>query len=362
MADKLKDMYFTRPSLQALAERIKQYDPLFDVQLFLSQVYDPTWESLELLARMHHTARCLGASLPADYRRAVQVLMQAAPGTTGYETLTFADFVEIYGLEHWEISLPALAFFTRLGSAELAVRAFLAQDLGRGMQFLMECAADPDPDVRRLASEGCRPRLPWGRRVPALLQDPAPILPILEKLKDDPSETVRRSVANNLNDISKDHPALALEVCERWYGQSAEVDRVVRHACRGLLKAGDPRALRLFGLPEPHRLAVENLSASPAAVRIGEELWVGFELLVEGDEEHSVRIDFAVYYVKASGKHSKKVFRWTEKSFPPGRHLLERKLSLADRTTRRHYPGEHVLAVVVNGKELRRTTIEVLAA
>jgi 3-methyladenine DNA glycosylase AlkC len=273
----------------------------------------------------------------------------------------FSEFVGRYGLEHWELSLPALAFFTPLASSEFGIRPFLLQDPERVLVTMREWANHPDEHVRRLASEGCRPRLPWGVSLPVFKEDPRPLLPILETLKDDPSDYVRKSVANNLNDISKDHPELVLDVCERWLGHSQERDRVVKQACRTLLKAGNPRALRLFGFGDPALIDVENLTLDRECISIGEDLQLSFELKVRAQEACPVRLERVVYYVKARGDLSPKVFQIKEGSFQPGDHVISRKHSFADLSTRRHYPGRHHIAVVVNGVEKARATVELQA-
>jgi hypothetical protein len=187
--------------------------------------------------------------------------------------------------------------------------------------------------------------------LPKFKQDPTLTLQILERLKDDPSEMVRKSVANHLNDISKDHPDLALDVAARWLGHSEERDWIVKHACRTLLKAGDRRALRLFGFGDPTHLHVENLALERASLPIGETLPFTFDLNVVMPEPCRVRLELGLYYRKARGQLSRKVFQIREATYPPGRHRLSRKHSFQERSTRKHYPGEHRLSIIVNGVE-----------
>lgn len=222
MAELLKDMFFTTESIGNLVDRVTSVHPSFDRDEFYKILFDDDWPTRALKEKMHHTARCLWEALQLPYPQALDVLKQVAPHVKGFEALTFPDFVELYGQDEWELSMDALEFFTQFGSAEFAVRPYLKSDFDRGLTYLHSWAEDPSPEVRRLASEGSRPRLPWGMALPDLKADPLPLLPVLEKLKADPSETVRRSVANHLNDISKDNPQVALEVCERWYGANPE--------------------------------------------------------------------------------------------------------------------------------------------
>jgi 3-methyladenine DNA glycosylase AlkC len=351
MSDKLKDLFFTKAFISALGDSIQRIYPEFDKAEFVRLVHDESWESRELKQRMRHVSRCLHETLPKEYPKALAILMQVVSSFQSFDGMIFPDYVECYGLDDWDLSLPALAHFTKYASAEFAIRPFLARDPDRALVFMRVWANDSDPHLRRLASEGCRPRLPWAVALPAFKQDPSPILPILETLKDDESESVRKSVANNLNDISKDHPDLVLDICERWYGHTKNTDWIIKHASRSLLKAGNVRALRLFGFGEPTRVSVESLTLDRTTISIGEALYYTFELSLETTEVCKVRLELVVYYVKAKGKKSRKTFQIKEASYEPGRYVVARKHSFEDRSTRKHYPGVHQIAIVVNGVE-----------
>ncbi|MFN0120258.1 MAG: DNA alkylation repair protein [Blastocatellia bacterium] len=360
MAEKLKDLFFTRITLTRLAEAITQADAGFDQAKYLALVFDDAWEARELKARMRHAAVCLGQTLPGSYARVLKTLKQVAPQSRGFDGMIFPEFVEVYGQNDWDRSLPALEYFTRFGSSEFAVRPFFHKDAARVLAYALRWAESADPHVRRLASEGCRPRLPWAMALPEFIANPAPLLPVLEKLKDDESDYVRKSVANNLNDISKNHPDLVMEICERWSGHSPRADWIIKHACRGLLKARHARALRLFGFGESDRLAVTELSVEKKRLRIGEALFFSFTLQVGGETERKLRIEYMIDFVKADGRTSKKVFQIAEKSYAPGAYPLRRKQVMADLTTRKHYPGTHRLAIVVNGQECAMTSFELM--
>ncbi len=360
MPEKLTDIFFSDSFLRKLAESLAATYPAFDIERFLALVHDETWEGLELKAKMHHITRALHETLPQDFPEALSILKSVAPSFHGFDSMVFPDYVASYGLDHWELSMPALALFTPLCSSEYAVRHFIARDPQRAMAYVGTWAEDGDEHVRRLASEGSRPRLPWGMALNAFKADPTPLLPILEKLKDDPSEYVRKSVANNLNDISKDHPEWVLDLCEAWYGHSQRTDWIVKHACRGLLKKGNRRAMRLFGFAEPAHIHVEELSLKRTALAIGEELDYAFDLRVEGQERCKVRLELRVDYVRSGGKKSRKVFQLGEARYPPGTHRIERRLSLVDRSVRKHHPGQHRLVVVVNGVEKAQAHFDLL--
>lgn len=358
MAEKLKNLFFTPDSINELSDAILKFYPDFSKSGFVDALFDGSWETKELKEKMRHTAVCLHEFLPESYETALDILMKVAPYMKGFDALTLPEYVMLYGMDDWDRSIPALRHFTQYSTSELAIRPFLLKDLERVIDHMSQWAEDEDPNIRRLASEGCRPRLPWASGVPQLKKKPGFILPILEKLKNDESEDVRRSVANNLNDISKDHPELVLDICEKWYGQTDNTDKIVKHACRGLLKAGNHRALALFGVSNSSYLEVINLKLGKAIVPIGETLLFSFDLVVKEKEDTKIRLEYCIYYRKASGQSTKKVFKIAEGIYPPGKHLFSRKQSFEDMSTRIHYSGEHWIGIILNGTEATRASFE----
>ena len=359
MSQRLKDIFFTSGSINSLADAVQQAYPEFDRGRFLDLIYDEAWEERALKEKMSHTAVCLHESLPDSFARSLEILKQVAPSVMGFEALTFPEFVAVYGQDEWDLSLPALGYFTKYGSAEFAIRPFLVQDAVRTMEYMYRWSEDDDSMVRRLSSEGCRPRLPWGISLPAFRKDPSLILPILDRLKDDEAETVRRSVANNLNDISKDHPDLVLDLSERWYGNTKHTDWVIKHVCRSLLKSGNPRAMVLFGFGDPENIHVNDFGLDKGEVKIGEDIYITFSLLVDTPDDSIVRLEYAVDFIKAWGQTSRNIFQIKESSFSPGLHPVKKKHSFVDRTTRKHYPGEHRFFIIVNGNEKASAMIRV---
>jgi 3-methyladenine DNA glycosylase AlkC len=349
-------MFFTKDSIHKFADAIEGQFPGFNKKHFLDLMSGEVFEKKELLDKMKHTTQCLHDTLPQSYKKALEALKKAAPHVKGFEAMALPDFVATYGMEEWDLSMEALGYFTKYYSSELAIRPFLDKNPEKGMAYMLAWAEDEDPKVRRLASEGCRPRLPWAMALPKFKKDPSLILPILEKLKEDSSEDVRRSVANNLNDISKDNPDLALEICEKWRGQSDDVDKIVKHACRTLLKAGNKRALAIFGYGDPSLISVKNLKLDKENLNIGDYLLFSFDLAVA--QKNKVRLEYAIYFVKATGKLSKKVFKITEKEVEAGTHSLSRKQVFQEQTTRKHYPGIHQIAIIVNGEEKAKAVFE----
>jgi len=358
MAEKLKNMFFTRESMGVFADALTAAYSDFDSNAFLNLVFDEKWETLELKERMRHTTQALYETLPDEFHQAIAILKKIAPKVKGFEAMTLHDYIELYGMQDWQTSLSAIRYFNQFASGEFAIRPFIESYPDTVFPFLLSCAEDEDERIRRFAGEGCRPRLPWAMALPALKRDPAPILPILEKLKDDPSEFVRKSVANNLNDISKDHPDLVLELCERWKGYSPRTDWIIKHACRTLLKAGDKRAMLLFGFGNPDNLHIRSLACEKQSLSIGEKQLFTFTLKVYGKKNCKIRLEYSVCYIKSNGKSSKKIFQISENSYEPGEYVFKRKQTFEDMSTRKHFPGEHSIAIIVNGEEKAKCSFQ----
>jgi len=351
-------MFFTAASMQDFGQAIRNIYPEFNLIKFIDLVFDDAFENMELKERMRHTTLCLHRVLSQGFPQSVKILSQAAPHIKGFEAMSLPDYVELFGKENWELSLKTLACLTQFASAEFAIRPYLDEQPQNTLPSLLNWAEDKNPHVRRLASEGCRPRLPWAMQLPGFIQDPRPLIPILEKLKNDEADSVRRSVANNLNDISKDHPDLMLDICSQWIGQSNNTDKLIKHACRTLLKAGNKRALMLFGFGDPAELQVEELRLEASAISIGDTATFVFTLLSTAEKACQTRLEYAVSYLKANGKYSQKVFQLSEKNCSPGKHIYKRRHSFSDMSTRKHYPGRHWISIIVNGEEKAQTEFE----
>ncbi|MBN2469582.1 MAG: DNA alkylation repair protein [Anaerolineae bacterium] len=358
MPDALKDSQYDDVFFDTLIAAIQRAYPAFDAAAFRARVFDSTWDDLALKARMRHVTQALRATLPEDYRAALDILRDAARHTTfaHFGAMSLPDFVEQYGLDDWEASLPALEQFTQQISGEFAVRPFILQDPPRMMARMLDWAGHPNEHVRRLASEGCRPRLPWGMALPVFKADPGPILPVLERLKEDPSEYVRRSVANNLNDIAKDNPQVVLDVLRDWRSiDTPEMAALIKHALRTLVKQGDPAALALLGYGHDAAVAVRDLRVTPAVVPEGGDLSFSFDVISEGDAPQRLVIDYVLHLKRANGEQTPKVFKLAERTLQPGEVAsLTRRFSFRPVTTRRYYPGEHGLEIQINGQSCAR--------
>lgn len=354
MAALFKDR-FNRDSLCKLALEIQAVYAEFQAEAFLDATMDKTWDSLEFKQRVMRISANLGKYLPADYKAAIHILDRVI---LHYEVcldglaVFFPGFVELYGQEqeNWDISMAALARYTPYATAEFAVRAFIIKDEKRMMAQMAAWAKDGNEHVRRLASEGCRPALPWGQALNSFKQDPSPVIAILQQLKADPSPYVRKSVANNLNDISKTHPALVAKIAKDWYGKDAHTDWIVKHACRTLLKKGNRDVLELFGFADADCVNIDKLALDAASVCIGETITFSFQL--EAKKDTKVRMEYGIDYVKANGSRSRKIFQISEPSFKKNEKRLYAKThSLADTSTRKHYPGTHSVTLIINGVE-----------
>ena len=366
MAEPLKNI-FSRPLLESFAAEIVAVHPKFDTPDFLARVFKAGWADLELKQRVRHISHSFQAFLPENYAEAVGVLVRATERLIARhgEKLTFEytflpDFVEVFGADAPDVSVPALEILTQWSSAEFAVRPLLLRHPERMHAQMLAWSQHPSAMVRRLASEGFRPRLPWGMGVPSLKRDPAPILPVLENLKNDPAETVRRSVANNLNDISKEHPALALDIARRWFGHSPETDWVVRHACRGLLRKGHADALAHFGFEQGVAgIEVSGLVFQPS-VAVGGVFEFAFSVKNTAAQPAKIRLEYGIDYLTGTGKVSQKVFKIKELELPAGGvDNIARRQRFQDFTTRKHFPGPHRLRILVNGQSQAGGVFEV---
>lgn len=368
LAEPLKDMY-DEAFLRQFADKVLAAYPAFDKQAFVTGVMNEEWEQLQLKGRIRQISTVLGKRLPPDYESALAVLYAICDTCSGFPYLFFPDFVEVHGTaeEHWELSMQALERFTQKSSAEFAVRVFLIRDPERMMRQMLSWASHPNEHVRRLASEGCRPRLPWGQALPVFKKDPTPLLPVLELLKEDASLYVRKSVANHLNDITKDHPEVVLEIARRWKGQHPYTDWIIRHACRNLIRKANPEALALFGYAVSQDsapiVASAAMHARPSELEIGENCRLEYTLQVQEGESLHLRIEYGIDFVKSGGKTSRKLFLLSDKTVAGGSSLSGSRVHrFADLSTRRHYAGEHRIVLMVNGVEAASTAIELREA
>jgi 3-methyladenine DNA glycosylase AlkC len=358
MPDLLKDR-IDHESLREFALCIQSVYTSFQVDEFLKSIIDETWNDLELKARGRQISMNLGKYLPADYSEAISIIDKVAAKYDGFLCPVFPDFVDVYGQDeiNWDVSINALERYTQYASSELAVRPFIINHEERMMAQMYAWSQHENEHVRRLASEGCRPQLPWAQALTKYKKDPAPILPILEQLKTDPSLYVRKSVANNLNDISKTHPDLVVNLAKDWYGKNEYTDWIVKHGCRTLLKKGNRDVLAIFGCHDATSIDVDDFLLGPPYISLGEDITFSFSIKTK--EARKVRLEYGIDYVKSNGKRNRKIFQISEVLLKENeKKFYEKKHSFADLSTRKHYPGIHSIVLIVNGVERGKQDFE----
>ncbi|MGH8436765.1 MAG: DNA alkylation repair protein, partial [Pseudomonas sp.] len=272
-------------------------------------------------------------------------------GMAPFLYLPHVCYVMEYGVDHLETSLDLQYELTKRFSAEYSIRVFLDRYPQETLARLREWAHDPDVHVRRLVSEGTRPRLPWAPRLRAFQKDPSPVLELLELLKDDPELYVRRSVANNLNDIGKDQPEVLFQTCRRWLIDASE-DRqwLIKHALRSAVKRGESGALQVLGYGAAPQVSVKQVSIKPKRAEIGGKVELSFTVVNTARRKQSLLVDYSVFFVKADTSTSPKVFKLTTLELAAGESaVLSSRIGLRQMTTRKHYPGTHRVEIIVNG-------------
>lgn len=377
MAEPFKNL--VNPALvHAAAQHLRRVWPAFDRARFCALALDGL-EGLELKARALHVCAALEATLPADFVEAAGLLEASfgppaagddlssmrttGAGIAGWFLWPVGEFVARRGLDHPERALAVLHALTQRFSAEFAIRPFLVRHQDLTLETLMRWTRDPSAHVRRLVSEGSRPRLPWGLQLKAFIADPSPTLPLLEALLDDESAYVRRSVANHLNDIAKDHPGLVVDwVARHLQGSGRERRALLRHASRTLVKRGNARMLKLWGVGRP--LAGEvRCRVSPARVSVGETVTLHLVLRSTSSRRQALAVDYAVHHVKANGGTSPKVFKgWVIDLAPLETRTLVKRHSMRPVTTRRYHPGRHAVDVMVNGQVVATAAFHLIGA
>jgi len=360
--------------VKCLADLLSRQLETFDRPAYEAEILDRL-DDLELKERARHIADVTGKHLPEDLSERFAVLQALLHpeievafdrgsderGIRGWGIMPLAMIVSDSGLDDFENSFAILKEMTKRQTAEFDVRPFLAKDQTRALAIMAPWVEDESVHVRRLVSEGTRPRLPWGIRLKNLVEDPSPTLPLLEALKDDPEEYVRRSVANHLNDIAKDHPDLVAEIATRWLKDADKNrEKLIRHACRSLIKQGHPATLKAFDL-NPPEISVEGPVVQTPVVQFGKTLAFDVKLTSTGKEPQDLVIDCLLHFRKANGKLAPKVFKWTKLTLAPGETVsLTREHVVKPVTTRVHYGGTQAVGLRINGKDFGYSEFELV--
>ena len=289
MAEPFKNMY-NKQFFDLFTKDLRLVIDDFDAHGFVSQIMDDEWEGRELKQRWIHITSILKKFLPADYKEAIAKILElldhvksTRPDFSVIDDTKFGlmleygvilnNYVEQYGLDDYETSVKAIEKITQFTSCEFVTHPFIIKYPDEMMKQMLVWSKHEHWGVRRLSSEGCRPRLPWAMALPNLKKDPTPIIPILENLKNDPTRFVRLSVANNLNDIAKDNPEIVIDLAKKWKGESKEVDWIINHGCRTLLKQGIPEVMELFGFDSiRNNISMEDFQISSLKVKGGNSL------------------------------------------------------------------------------------------
>jgi 3-methyladenine DNA glycosylase AlkC len=372
MAEPLKNM-FGPEMVHRAARSIASVFEGFDVAGFTNFALDG-FEDLELTPRCQQIAAAMAVHLPDDRTRAIEIIIDslgpklencdpadAGPSgdpeidenpMSGFFYMPHGYFLAEHGGDNFDIVMRANYEITKRATSEFSIRTPLRDRTEATLQVLETWAKDENVHVRRLVSEGTRPRLPWSFRLKKFQDDPKAVIALLEVLRDDPVEYVRRSVANNLNDIAKDHPDVVIDVARRWWVDADENrQRLIRHALRTLIKAGDSDALEVLGYGGASPARVGGVTIEPASVGIGGRVTI--ELTIENPSADvcGALVDLRLHFVKANGSTSPKVFKGAELNLNAGSSGTIRKtISVAQHSTRKHYPGEHAVEVMINGR------------
>lgn len=351
---------FDLNTIKFIASNIYEVYPEFKKEAFIAETYEG-FESLSFGERNTKITERLFYYLPRSYPEALEILVaslgepiagEELEGYDGFYIMPLSTYVRNYGTAHYEISVDALIEMTTRFTSEFAIRIFLEQEETKTLQKLQQCAAHENCHIRRLVSEGTRPRLPLSSRLHSFIKDPQPVLKLLEQLKNEPTRLVQRSIANNLNDIAKDNPDAVVSFLERWQNEQVkDVEWIIKHATRTLIKEGHPGALRLLGFDPDIEIVSANLVVMTPQVTLGEHLVFEVSIDFKNSKTEKVVIDYLLYFKKANGTLKPKVFKLTTKTVTPNTLLkLTKKHPLKPATTRQYYEGIQAVQLQINGK------------
>jgi 3-methyladenine DNA glycosylase AlkC len=363
-----KNLYNERFYL-ILSQHLKNCLVCFNEQEFMALMLCDKFETLELKERMSHTNAVMHQFMPTDFSQAADVLIKLIESLTtsgitegSVEYMFLPEYIETYGIDHYQKSVEVMEKITKFTSGEFAVRPFLIKYGNQMLAQMVLWSQHEHYRVRRLASEGSRPRLPWAIALPEYKKNPADILPILHLLIDDPTEIVRRSVANNLNDIAKDNPQVVIDFVKKYIGKSEQFDRTLKHASRTLLKQACPDTLALFGY-DSKGIELTEFEVITEDVNFGECVQFSFTLKNTSTISKKIRLEYGLYFLKKNGQLSKKVFKISERTLAANEtHHVDRKQSFKAISTRVLYPGKHQVSIILNGKEFAPKDFVLIAA
>jgi 3-methyladenine DNA glycosylase AlkC len=357
-----KNMINEKVALQ-MAQAIARSYPKFDQKNFVKNIARDL-APLELKARVIFLALRLREYLPENQKEALPILGKAikqnetdSVGLNGFSVWPFTEYIARFGMEDFDLSMIILKEMTKVFTAEFAVRSFFLFDEKSTLKHFKLWVKDENEHVRRLVSEGSRPLLPWGQKIPNFVKNPKITWELLEILKKDSAEYVRKSVANHLNDHSKNHPDLVVEKLLEWKKSdngSAELDWVIRHATRTLIKKGHPKAFLLHGV-EAGKIAVLTQKVLTKKVKLGGALEVEIVIANLGKKPQKIILDSEISLLKANGSHNVKCFKGKGLTLAPKEEQkVTLRIPLRPVTTRTYYSGKHYWNSKVNGVSQER--------
>lgn len=363
-----------------LSVSIKKNDKNFD-HITFCKIINEKLKDLELKERISLITKTLNAYLPNDVEKAIGILLDSLPserpnhsegiksqgnytldGLNGFIMVAITNYVAEFGIDHYKVSMKALYQMTSRFSAEEAARFFIEKYPTKTLALYKKWTQDKNMHVRRLVSESTRPRLPWAMQLASFRKDPSPILPLLELLKNDKELYVRRSVANNLNDISKDHPKIILTLLKKWNrDKSPNMKWMIKHALRSLLKNGNTEALALLGFHEQCMITVKALSLTDKKIQMGDHLNFSIELKSTSKDDQWLMIDYVIHHMKANGSLKPKVFKLKKVKIKPGQNIIFKKEHpIKEISTRKYYLGKHEIQLMINGNLYPKVEFELV--
>lgn len=350
MSKLLKDLYSIE-YINSLALNISKFYPNFDIQSFINNIFNSSWNKLELKQRIDHISCTININLPLSYTKQLEILIQTYKEFSNknhyLQNIIFANFVKLYGLDNFDISIKALEIFTINSTAEFAIREFILKYEDKTLAQMRLWTQSNNEHLRRLASEGSRPRLPWAKSLTKYKKDPSKVIQILTLLQDDNCLYVKKSVANNLNDISKDHPQIVIDIAKKWYGQNEHKNWIIKHALRTLLKEANQEVLNIFGYKIKKDIKIENFTMNNS-VKIGDYLNFSFDIK-DINILKKLRIEYSIDFLRQNNSSNNKVFFITQKNINNKIYHVNKKHSFKIITTRKYYTGLHRLNIIING-------------
>lgn len=347
-----------------MAQVLSRHVPTWNQRAFV-KVASRNLDSLELKERSEQIYRALCQFLPADFPTAAECIRLALhpsldgnsrgegtseQGIQGWLILPLTEFAGRHGGEFLPVAMELLKELTMRFTSEFGIRHLWLSHPDEVMSIVSRWVHHENEHVRRLVSEGSRPRLPWGLQLRGFIEEPKRTWHLLQALRDDPSAYVRKSVSNHLNDNARDHPQSVVELARDWQrGASPERQRLIRHALRNLLKQGLPQALALYQLEQP-RLRVAQLTLVSDHIAIGDELEFCLDLISDSSTSQSMRLDYVIHHQKANGSMTPKVFRWKDITLLSRKaYQCNKRHSFRPVSTRVYHPGSHLLEIKANG-------------